>query len=86
MIKAKDFFEGLNDERANEILETLSKGKRPDVTEAEYNEIIRQSTQIFGQITYDDVFEFEGESEMNRKLMHWVAGINTEAFLNIGED
>lgn len=85
MFKSIDFFKGINDERTNELITGLQTNKEFNPTDEEIEIVKNNSSNIFKEITMDDVDAFEDKSERNRRVMHWVAGINTSAFLEIDE-
>ena len=83
MVTGNDFFKGISKMRTIIILEALEGKGRLNVSEAEIDIINANSTKIFRTWTVEDIEQFEELNDSNRRLLHWVAGLNTREFLKI---
>ena len=82
-MKVMDFFEGIEDKRAKELIKVITGKRKDDMTKDEFDTIINNSTKIFRHTTLQELKAIEKESVSNRLLLHFIAGHNVEEFLKV---
>lgn len=82
-VNLMDFFEGIEEARAKQIIEVILGKRKWDMKKDEFKTIIKNSTEVFRSTTQKDLKEFEKESETNKLVLHFIAGNNTDEFLNV---
>ena len=82
-MKVMDFFEGIEDKRAKELIKVITGKRKDDMTKDEFKTIINNSTKIFRHTTLQELKAIEKESVSNRLLLHFIAGHNVQEFLNV---
>ena len=82
-MKIIDFFEGIDDKRAKELIDIITGKRKDDMTKDEFDTIINNSTKIFRHTTFKELKAMEKESVSNRLVLHFIAGHNVQEFLNV---
>lgn len=82
-MKVMDFFEGIEDKRAKQLIKVISGKRKDDMTKDEFDTIINNSTKIFKHTTFEELKAMEKESVSNRLVLHFIAGHNVDEFLNV---
>ena len=82
-MKVMDFFEGIEDKRAKELIKVITGKRKDDMTKDEFDTIINNSTKIFRHTTFEELKAIEKESVSNRLILHFIAGHNVQEFLNV---
>ena len=82
-MKVMDFFEGIEDKRAKELIKVITGKRKDDMTKDEFDTIINNSTKIFKHTTWEELDAIQNESESNRLVLHFIAGHNTHEFLKV---
>ena len=82
-MKVMDFFEGIEDKRAKQLIKVITGKRKDDMTKDEFDTIINNSTKIFRHATFKELKAMEKESVSNRLVLHFIAGHNVQEFLNV---
>lgn len=83
-IKTMDFLKGIDD--ASDVLaEILDKGIFADLGKKKVLKIADNAANVFSQCKKSDVEAYESKGQNERMIMHYMAFINTEAYLKISE-
>lgn len=82
-MKVMDFFEGIEDKRAKELIKVITGKRKDDMTKDEFDTIINNSTKIFKHTTFEELDAIQNESESNRLVLHFIAGNNVQEFLKV---
>ena len=82
-MKVMDFFAGIEDKRAKELIKVITGKRKDDMTKDEFDTIINNSTKIFRHTTFEGLKAIEKESVSNRLVLHFIAGHNVQEFLNV---
>ena len=82
-MKVMDFFEGIEDKRAKELIKVITGKRKDDMTKDEFKTIINNSTKIFKHTTFEELDAIQNESESNKLILHFIAGNNVQEFLNV---
>ena len=82
-MKIIDFFEGIEDKRAKELIKIITGKRKNDMTKNEFNTIINNSTKIFRNTTWQELDAIQNESESNQLVLHFIAGHNVHEFLKV---
>ena len=82
-MKIIDFFEGIDDKRAKELIDIITGKRKDDMTKDEFDTIINNSTNIFRHTTFEELDAIQNESEANRLVLHFIAGNNVQEFLKV---
>ena len=82
-MKVMDFFEGIEDKRAKQLIKVIIGKRKDDMTKDEFDTIINNSTKIFRHTTFEELKAIEKESVSNRLVLHFIAGNNVDEFLNV---
>ena len=82
-MKVMDFFEGIEDKRAKELIKVITGKRKDDMTKDEFDTIINNSTKIFRHTTFKELKDIEKESISNRLVLHFIAGHNVQEFLKV---
>ena len=82
-MKVMDFFEGIEDKRAKQLIKVITGKRKDDMTKDEFDTIINNSTKIFRHTTFKELKAMEKESVYNRLVLHFIAGHNVQEFLNV---
>ena len=82
-MKVMDFFEGIEDKRAKQLIKVITGKRKDDMTKDEFDTIINNSTKIFRHTTFEELKAIEKESVSNRLVLHFIAGHNVQEFLNV---
>ena len=82
-MKVMDFFEGIEDKRAKELIDIITGKRKDDMTKYEFDTIINNSTKIFKHTTFEELDAIQNESESNRLVLHFIAGNNVQEFLKV---
>ena len=82
-MKVMDFFEGIEDKRAKELIKVITGKRKDDMTKDEFDTIINNSTKIFKHTTFEELDAIQNESESNKLILHFIAGNNVQEFLNV---
>ena len=82
-MKVMDFFEGIEDKRAKELIKVITGKRKDDMTKDEFDTIINNSTKIFRHTTFEELKAIEKESVSNRLVLHFIAGHNVQEFLKV---
>lgn len=82
-MKIIDFFEGIEDKRAKELINVIIGKRKDDMTKDEFDTIINNSTKIFKHTTFEQLDAIQNESESNRLVLHFIAGNNVQEFLKV---
>lgn len=82
-MKVIDFFEGIEDKRAKELIKVITGKRKDDMTKDEFDTIINNSTKIFRHTTFEELKAIEKESVSNRLVLHFIAGHNVQEFLKV---
>ena len=82
-MKVMDFFEGIEDKRAKELIKVITGKRKDDMTKDEFDTIINNSTKIFKHTTFEELDAIQNESETNQLVLHFIAGNNVQEFLKV---
>ena len=82
-MKVIDFFEGIEDKRAKELIKIITGKRKNDMTKNEFLTIINNRTKVFRHTTQQELEAMEKESESNRLVLHFIAGHNVQEFLKV---
>ena len=82
-MKVMDFFEGIEDKRAKQLIKVITGKRKDDMTKDEFDTIINNSTKIFRHTTFKELKAIEEESVSNRLVLHFIAGHNVQEFLKV---
>ena len=82
-MKVMDFFEGIEDKRAKELIKVITGKRKDDMTKDEFDTIINNSTKIFKHTTFEELDAIQNESESNRLVVHFIAGNNVQEVLKV---
>ena len=82
-MKIMDFFKGIDDKRAKELIKIITGKRKNDMTKNEFNTIINNSTKIFKHTTFEELDAIQNESESNKLVLHFIAGNNVQEFLKV---
>ena len=82
-MKVMDFFEGIDNKRAKELIKVITGKRKDDMTKDEFDTIINNSTKIFKHTTFEELDAIQNESESNRLVLHFIAGNNVQEFLKV---
>ena len=82
-MKIIDFFEGIDDKRANELIDIITGKRKDDMTKDEFKTIINNSTKVFRHTTQEELKAMEKESVSNKLVLHFIAGNNVQEFLKV---
>ena len=82
-MKVMDFFEGIEDKRAKQLIKVIIGKRKDDMTKDEFDTIINNSTKIFKHTTFEELDAIQNESESNRLVLHFIAGNNVQEFLKV---
>lgn len=82
-MKIIDFFEGIDDKRAKELIKVITGERKDDMTKNEFDTIINNSTNIFRHTTFEELNTIQNESESNKLVLHFIAGNNVQEFLKV---
>ena len=82
-MKVMDFFEGIEDKRAKQLIKVIIGKRKDDMTKDEFDTIINNSTNIFRHTTFEELKAMEKESVSNRLVLHFIAGHNVQEFLKV---
>ena len=82
-MQVMDFFEGIDDKRAKQLIKVITGKRKDDMTKDEFDTIINNSTKIFRHTTFEELKAIEKESVSNRLVLHFIAGHNVQEFLNV---
>ena len=82
-MKIIDFFEGIDNKRAKELIKVITGKRKDDMTKDEFKTIINNSTKIFRNTTWQELDAIQNESESNQLVLHFIAGHNVHEFLKV---
>ena len=82
-MKVMDFFEGIEDKRAKQLIKVITGKRKDDMTKDEFDTIINNSTKIFRHTTFEELDAIQNKSESNRLVLHFIAGNNVQEFLKV---
>ena len=82
-MKVMDFFDGIENKRAKELIKVITGKRKDDMTKDEFDTIINNSTKIFKHTTFEELDAIQNESESNRLVLHFIAGNNVQEFLKV---
>ena len=82
-MKIMDFFKGIDDKRAKQLIKIITGKRKNDMTKNEFNTIINNSTNIFRNTTWQELDAIQNESESNQLVLHFIAGHNVQEFLKL---
>ena len=82
-MKIMDFFKGIDDNRAKQLIKIITGKRKNDMTKNEFNTIINNSTKIFRNTTWQELDAIQNESESNQLVLHFIAGNNVQEFLKV---
>ena len=82
-MKIIDFFEGIEDKRAKQLIDIITGERKDDMTKDEFDTIINNSTKIFKHTTFEELDAIQNESEPNQLVLHFIAGNNVQEFLKV---
>ena len=82
-MKVMDFFEGIDNKRAKELIKVITGKRKDDMTKDEFKTIINNSTKVFRHTTQQELKAMEKESVSNKLVLHFIAGNNVEEFLKV---
>ena len=82
-MKIMDFFKGIDDKRAKQLIKIITGKRKNDMTKNEFLTIKNNSTKIFRNTTWQELDAIQNESESNRLVLHFIAGHNVHEFLKL---
>ena len=83
-IKTMDFFDGVDN--ADEVLaEILDNGIYADLRKATVLKIADNAEKVFRKCSKSDITEYQAKGTREKEIIHYMAFINTEAYLKISE-
>ena len=82
-MKIMDFFKGIDDKRAKQLIKIITGKRKNDMTKNEFNTIINNSTKIFRNTTWQELDAIQNESESNQLVLQFIAGHNVHEFLKV---